>query len=94
MHDELGVHFGDEAELALADARGVVAVEVGRPEGAGFLGEQADVLGAFFHFTGEVESGRYDEVWVCVANLDTRVEAFDVDLCCGHPLLADAETLA
>ncbi len=93
VDDELGVHLRDQEEFALADLGGVEPDEVGRPESLRFVGEQPDVLRAFFHLAGQVERRRDDHVWVGPADLDLSVEALDVELGRREGLLADVKAL-
>lgn len=57
------------------------------PDTPGLRHDETDMLGALFHFTGEVERRREHKVRVRPSHLYLGVEPSDVDLRCRQGLL-------
>ena len=65
-----------------------------RPQRPGLLNDQSDVLRTLLHLTGQVHRRCQHQKRVRPPDFDFCVEALDVELGCGHGLLADAKSLA
>lgn len=64
------------------------------PETSGLLGHEPDVLRTLLHLAGQIQGCCYDEKWIRSANLDLGIEAFYIDLGCGHGLLSGSQSFS
>lgn len=58
------------------------------PESAGLSNHEADMLGALFHLTSQIEGRGEHKVRICLADLILGIEPLKINLGCSNGLLS------